>query len=197
MEVSKPPPADPSNMRSGTAIAGQGSPAAGTIAPAADRADIRPLEILGALQILLAEVRAGLDLPMDPSIAQTPDQAASRLADLFMHALPEDAGNAPAWTQALVRVEAAIEAGIERAVIVVTQWRDVTPAVVDSVKETRALFLSAIEIDSPIPLWVRPEWMGLAPALNRFRRRRRNARRRLSDPDHAPASLEDGEDFRR
>ncbi len=197
MDVSKPPPADVSNTRSGAAIAGQGSPAAGTIAPTADRADIRPLEILGAMQILLAEVRAGLDLPVEPSIAQTPDQAAIQLVDLFMHALPEDAGDAPTWTQALVGVEAAIQAGIERAVTVVTQWRGVTPTVVDSVKETRTLFLSAIEIDSPNPLWLRPEWMGLAPALNRFRKRRRNARRRLTDPDHAPASLDEGGDFRR
>lgn len=196
MEVSKPPPAVVSNTRSGTAVAGQGSPAAGTIAPTVDRADIRPLDIVGALQILLAEVRAGLDLPLETSVAPAPEQAARQLVELFMRALPADAGNAPLWTQALVQVEAAIHSGIERAVIVVTQWRDVTPAVVDSVRETRALFLSAIEIDSPNPLWVRPEWMGLAPALNRFRKRRRNARRRLSDPDHAPANL-DEEDFRR
>lgn len=197
MELSKPPPVDASNMRSATTVAGQGSPAAGGIPPTVDRADIRPLEISGAMQILLAEVRASLDLPLESSVPQTPDQAASQLAGLFMHALPADAGNAPAWTQALVRVETAIEAGIERAAIVVTQWRDVTPAVADSVREARALFLSAIGMDSPISLWVRPEWMSLAPALGRFRRRRRNARRRLADPDHAPASLDDGEDFHR
>src|SRR5664279_5949670 len=103
MEISKPPPADVSNLRSGTAIAGQGSPTTNTIAPPVDRADIRPLDIGGALQILVAEVRAGLDLPADPSMPQTPDQAARQLADLFVHALPDDARDAPVWTQALVR----------------------------------------------------------------------------------------------
>jgi len=197
MEVPKVPPADVSNMRLGTAVAGQRSEIAGTIAPTADRADIRPLDVPGALQILLAEVRAGLDLPADSSIAQTPVQAALQLADIFLHALPEDAGNAPAWTAALVRVEAAILAGIERAVGVVTQWQDVPPAVVDSVNEARTLFFSALDNDSPNPLLVRPEWMGLASALHRFRRRRRNARRRLTDPDHSPASLDDSEDYHR
>jgi hypothetical protein len=197
MEVSKVPPSDVSSMRSGTAAAGQGSGMAATIAPTADRADIRPLDIAGALQILLAEVRAGLDLPLESSIAQAPDQAACQIVALLVHALPEDAGNAPAWTAALVRVEAAIQSGFDRALTVVTQWRDVTPAVADSVEETRTQFFSALEGESPNPLWVRPEWMGLVPALNRFRRRRRNARRRLSDPDHSPASLDDSEDFRR
>ena len=42
-------------------LTGQGSPLAAPIAALPDRADIRPLDISSALQILLAEVRAGLD----------------------------------------------------------------------------------------------------------------------------------------
>src|ERR1700681_3686026 len=45
--------------------------------------------------------------------------------------------------------------------------------------------------DGPeIPLWFRPEWMGLVQGLHRCRRRRRNARRGLPDPDYSPGSLD-------
>ena len=81
--------------------------------------------------------------------------------------------------------------GMERALAIVTQWRDVPAAAVDAVKETRLLFLSALSDDLPNPLWLRPEWLGLAPVLQRFRRRRRIARRRLTDPDYSTASSDD------
>jgi len=65
MEVGKVPPADiPLAHAATTAVAGQGSQAAADIAPMADRADIRPLDVPAALQILLAEARAGFDLPL-------------------------------------------------------------------------------------------------------------------------------------
>jgi hypothetical protein len=196
MEVSKVPPGDASTARSGTGtVSEQGSRSATVVAPPADRADIRPLDISGALLILLAEVRGGFDLPADAisqsALMQSPVQAARELANMFLQALPEDASNAPAFTAVLVRVEAAAQAGIERAVGVVTQWQDVPAAVVDAAKETRALFLSALGDDAQNPLWLRPEWVGLAPGFQRFRRRRRNARRRLTDPDHLPASWDE------
>jgi hypothetical protein len=197
MEVSNLPPADVPTARAGTATATeQGSHSAGAVAPPADRADIRPLDISGALQILLAEVRAGLGLPVDAAITQSPVQAARELVILFLQVLPEDAGNASAWTAVLVRVEAATQSSIERALSVVTQWRDVPPVAVDAVKETRALFFSALGDDPQNPLWLRPEWVGLAPRIQRFWRRRRNARRRLTDPDYSPGSLDDGEEAR-
>jgi hypothetical protein len=201
MEVSKVPPGDASTARAATGtVSEQGSRSATVVAPPADRADIRPLDISGALLILLAEVRAGFDLPADAisqsALMQSPVQAARELANMFLQALPEDASNTPAFTAALVRVEAAAQASIERAVGVVTQWQDVPAAVVDAAKETRALFLSALGDDAQNPLWFRPEWVGLAPGFQRFRRRRRNARRRLIDPDHLPASLDEDEEFR-
>jgi hypothetical protein len=142
---------------------------------------------------LLAEVRSGLDLPLDAAILQNPVQAARALVEILLLALPEDARNAPAWTAALVRVEAAIRSGIERASSMVTEWRDVPPVVVDAVKETRALFFSALGDGPEIPLWFPPEWMGLVQGLHRFRRRRRNARRGLTDPDYSPGSLDSDE----
>jgi len=195
----------------GTAQApGQGTPSPTTAAPPADLADIRPLDVSGALQILLAEARAGLDLQLDASIApsaitssatagaiaQSPVQAARELVEIFLQALPEDASDAPAWTAALVRADAAMQSSIEQAIGVVTQWREVPAAAVDAVREARALFASALGDDVENPLWLRPEWMGLAPMIHRFRRRRRNSRRRLTDPDLSPRNLDEREEFR-
>ena len=195
MEVSKVQPPDVATARAGaSALTGQGSPSAAATAAPADRADIGPLDIASALQILLAEVGAGLDLPSDAAIMQAPDQAARALLGLFLQALPENARDAPAWTSALVRVEAVIQSSMERAVGIVTQWRDVSVGVVDAVKEARTLFVSALGEDPQNPLWLRPEWLGLAPTMQRFRRRRRNARRRLLDPDYPTGNLDDGEE---
>jgi hypothetical protein len=189
------PPPDVATPRTGAAaLTGQGSPLASALVMPAVRADIGPLDIARALHILLAEVGAGLDLPSDAAVMQTPDQAARALLSLFLQGLPENARDVPAWTSALVQVEAAVQSSMERAVGIVTQWRDVSAGVVDAVKEARALFVSALGDDPQNPLWLRPEWLGLAPTMQRFRRRRRNARRRLLDPDYPTGSLDDGEE---
>jgi hypothetical protein len=187
MEISKVPPADIPTARAGTATtAEQGLPAAVNVAPVAVRADIRPLDVPAALQILLAEVRAGLDLPVDVAVPQSPAQAARALVEIFFRELPEDASNAPAWMTALARVETAMQSSIERAIGLVTLWPEAPAAAVDAVKETRALYFSALGPDRQNPLWLRPEWIGLGPRLQRFWRRRRRARRRLTDPDWRP-----------
>jgi hypothetical protein len=195
MEISKVPPADALNVRAGTStLTEQGSQLAAEIAPMSDRADIRPLDISGALQVLLAEVRAGLDLPVDAAVTQAPVEAARALLDLILQGLPEDPRNAPAWSFALLRMERVIQPSIERAISIVTQWPDVPPTVVDAVKETRALLVSALDDDPQNPLWLQSEWMGLVPIMHQFRRRRRNARRRLVDPDYPSGSLDEGEE---
>jgi hypothetical protein len=193
MEVSKVPPADVAATRAGTSLTGQGSTMAAPIAALPDRADIRPLDVSSALQILLAEVRGGLDLPLDAAMIAAPEQAAAALLELLLQGLPEDSHDVPAWSSALLRMEAVIQSGMERAISIVTQWRDVPPAVVDAVKEARAQFASALEDDPQNPLWLRPEWLGMAPLMQRFRRRRRNARRRLVDPDYPSGNLDEGE----
>lgn len=227
MQVSNLTPADAQAVRAGTVTsAGQGPPSAADIAPAADLADIRPLDISGALQILLAEISAALDLQLSAATttgaipsstamatittatataavaataaanAPSPDQAARQMAGMFLQALPEDASDAAAWTAALARADAAMQSGIEQAVGVVTQWRDVPAAAVDAVADARALFIAALGDEPQNPLWLRPEWVGLAPVFHRFRRRRRNARRRLTDPDYSAQSLDENEEFR-
>jgi hypothetical protein len=232
MQVSNVPPVDVPTVRTGSVTtAEQGPPTAADVAPAADLADIRPLDISGALQILLAEVRAALDLQLSAAIttdaipssahmatmtatatasaaaataaantagaiAQSPDQAAHQMVEMFLQALPEDASDAPAWTAALVRADAAMQSSIEQAIGAVTQWREVPAAAVDAVADTRALFIAALGDEPQNPLWLRPEWVGLAPVLHRFRRRRRNARRRLTDPDYSTQSLDENEEFR-
>jgi len=215
MEIPKTS-ADVPLVLTGTAPAPeQGTPSPATAAPTADLVDIRPLDISGALQILLAEVRAALDLQLGAAItpgaitssaatattagavAQSPDQAARQMVEMFLQALPEDASDAPAWTAALVRADAALQSGIEEAMGVVTQWRDVPAAAVDAVADARALFIAALGDEPQNPVWLRPEWVGLAPVLQRFRRRRRNARRRLIDPDHPTPNLDETGEFRR
>jgi len=218
MEVSKVPQADLPMSRAGTAAGTGTSTGAATTSDmesssaamsVVDDADIRPLDLAAAMQILLAEVRAGLDAflespvmqssgPQNPvaqnPMAQSPIQAAHELVDMFLRALPEDASDAPAWTAALIQVETAAQSGMERAVSVVAAWRDIPLPVVDAAKETRALFFSALGDEPQNPLWLRPEWMGLAPQFRRFWRRRRNARRRLTDPDYPLVNLDESEE---
>jgi hypothetical protein len=213
MEINKVPPAEVSTVRAGTgAMTGQESAAAAAVAATADRADIRPLDVPAALQILLAEVRAGLDLASDAAVVTDPSnptnpidridsadpmdpiRAARELVEMFLRAVPDDADDAPAWTAALAHAEGAMQSSVERALSIVSLWRDVPPSAVDAVKETRALFLSVLGDDLNDPLWLRSEWMSLGPLFQRFRRRRRNSRRRLTDPDYGQASLDDSEE---
>jgi hypothetical protein len=43
------------------------------------------------------------------------------------------------------------------------------------------------------PIWLRPEWLGLAPRLARLCRRRRVLKRRLTDPDYQPSIFDQSE----
>jgi hypothetical protein len=45
--------------------------------------------------------------------------------------------------------------------------------------------------DTQNPALLRPEGAGFAPSLERFRRRRRLARRRLLDPDYRETNADD------
>jgi hypothetical protein len=82
-----------------------------------------------------------------------------------------------------------MQVALNRAVAAVTGWHDVPTAVVEAVNQTREVVAAAITDETPNPLWVRPEWLGLAPRMERYWRRRRRARQRpsaqqpLRDPD--------------
>jgi hypothetical protein len=198
MDISKlPPPAAAANRAEAATVADQGSQAAENIAPLADRADIRPLDIPAALQILLAEVRAAFGVPPESAsgsaTVQGPVQAAQQLVELVLHAMPDDAPDVSAWTAALVRTESALQMGGEQAANAVSAWRDVPAAVVDAVRETRALAFTVLGDEPQNPLWLRPEWAGFAPRLERFTRRRRLARRRLMDPDYSSGGAHDSD----
>jgi hypothetical protein len=163
----------------------------------ADRVDIRPLDVSGALQILLAEARAAFDFLeispslSDPPIADSPTQAAHQLVEMVLQAIPDDAPIASELITALERSNNALQLGFDRAMGVVSGWRNATPAAVESIKETRQWVSSALGDDAQNKIWLRPEWLGLAPHLERLRRRRRLARRRLLDPDYSPGSMDD------
>jgi hypothetical protein len=202
MDVTKLPSQGAAAIRAPTTSPAEpGSQSPANIAAMADRADIRPLDIPAALQILLAEVRAALDLQAlqmsgeGSTVLDTPPQAARVLVELVVQSLPDEAV-VPAWTAALVHAESALPIGLQRAIDTVTAWRDVPSAVVDATKETRALVFSILGDDPQNPLWLRPEWAGLAPKFERFWRRRRIARRRLTDPDYSSETFEDGDERR-
>jgi len=195
MDVTKLPLPDLAANRSSTpSAADQASLPAEKIAPLDDRSDIRPLDIPAALRILLAEVSAALDLQADSmsgaaAIPASSVQAARGLVEMVLQAMPDDAPDVSAWTAALVRMESALQTGLERGIDAVTAWRDAPPAVVDAARESRAITYSILGDEPQNPLWLRPEWAGLAPRLERFCRRRRLARRRLMDPDYSPGNL--------
>lgn len=91
MELTRAPPPDVNTARPEAASArGQeASPAASAPPPiAADRVDIRPLDLVSALQILIAEVRAELQLPVDVPRSQSPAQTAQIVLHLLLEALP-------------------------------------------------------------------------------------------------------------
>jgi hypothetical protein len=176
-------------------------------APIADRADIRPLDIPAALQILLAEVRAAFELQaiaigaialgQDSSEAvASPPQAARALLQMVVGAMPDESASMTEWSAALVRVETALQSGLDRGIVAVSLWRDVPAIVVDAAKEARTLVFSTLGDEPQNPAWLRPEWAGLAPRLERIWRRRRLARRRLTDPDYSPGSPDDDSEQR-
>jgi len=192
--------------------------AASALAVALDQADIRPLDLQGALQILVAEVRLSLvEALIDPvdgsnvsgrdlgnAIADNVDHANAFLAntpaeslsgpvpaarvimDLVLRSLPE-AFEPTSWAAMLPRVDLATQAGVQRALDAVSTWRDVPPAAVEAAKASATLALSLIADEQPYPLWPPDEWIGFAPRLGRFWRRRRALKRRLLDPDHGIA----------
>jgi hypothetical protein len=198
VDVTKTPPLAPPPTRPAAASAPEtGSQSPPAVAGATDRADIRPLDVPAALQILIAEVRASFDLTalsMDPDAnisADSPGQAARAVLQLFLQRVPEEAPGIPVWTAAVARAEGSLQAGLNQGIAAIAAWRDVPAIVVDAAKDTRALVFSALSDDAQNPAWLRPEWAGLAPRLERLRRRRRLARRGLTDPDYHKRNADD------
>ena len=201
MDITRVPAPATAAARAPAAPPGEQTPQSAVNAAAiADRADIRPLDIPAALRILLAEVRAAFELQAIAIVAvagepvSNPSQATRALLQMLLGAMPDEHANVP-WTAALARIEVALESGISRGIDAVTAWRDVAPSVVDAAREARTLVFAAINDDPPDPVWLRPEWAGLAPGLERFRRRRRLARR-LTDPDYSSWSFDDDSEQR-
>jgi hypothetical protein len=153
------------------------------------------------LQILLAEIRASfestaLSVGADANTSMdSPLQAAREIVNTFLLSIPaEDSVAAPAWTAVVSQAEAELQAGLDRAITAISAWRDVPVRVVDAAKETQQWVSGALADDGQHPAWLRPEWAGLAPGLERFWRRRRLARRRLIDPDYPKRSFEDSDE---
>ncbi|MGA2709593.1 MAG: hypothetical protein ABSF86_14440 [Steroidobacteraceae bacterium] len=178
-----------------------GTPAQAANIPAAaaqifEEADIRPLDIPAALQILLFEVSDALGFALQALPVASAEQAASVIVDGFLQKLPatdRDGFTDPdglAWMRALDPLQTALQSGMDRASSAIAAWRDVSDEVVASLSASRAIIEAALNEEPKLELllqpdWLmRPEWLGLAPRIERFRRRRRAIRRRLQDPDY-------------
>jgi hypothetical protein len=203
MDVTKmPAPADAAARAPTAPPAEQGAQSPASAAPIPDRADIRPLEVPAALQILLAEVRSAFEslaVAMGEEaneVVNSPPQAARALLQMVLRAVPEETASMPAWNAELARVETALQTALDRGIDAITVWRDVPSPVVDAAREARSLVFSALGDDPQNPAWLRPEWAGLAPKFERFWRRRRLARRRFTDPDYPSGSLDDDSEQR-
>jgi hypothetical protein len=184
----------------------QGAKAPPNLVSTTDQVDIRPLDLSAALQILIAEVRASFDsqallaaaglatsgVAIPGAAWDNPQQAARALMEIILQAQPEEAGNAQ-WGAAFAHMESMLQSGLERGISAVTLWRDVPAPVVETMNETRALILALLDEGPQNPIWLRPEWAGLAPRFERFWRRRQRARRRLTDPDYASKGFDSDE----
>ena len=201
MDVTKAPIAGSSAVAVPTAAGPeQGPKAREYLAPLTDRADIRALDIPAALQILLAEVRAAFELQAIAmtgdanmgTIADNPLQAAHAVVQMVLQATPDETAGEPAWVAGLALVETALQSGLDRGISAISMWRDVPVMVVDAAQGARTLVIAVLDDDPRNPIWLRPEWAGLAPRFERFCRRRRRAHRKLSDPDYSSGKLDDG-----
>lgn len=183
------PAAPTAPMAQGTTpTAGDGNAGAIPFGPTpADRVDIQPLDVRGALQIMIAEVRSQLGLPPDSAFLQSASQGALQTSQtvirLFLAALPEPAVDAATWMAAAQTAESTLDTALGRAVQTVSAWRDVPAAAVEAAQQTHAWISGQLNENLNNPLWLRPEWLGLAPSVERYWRRRRRARHWLSDPD--------------
>jgi hypothetical protein len=167
-----------------------------------DLADIRPLELADALRILIAEIRTAFDLPLlnaAPTEASIPDlqlRTAREIVEALLQSLPRSDQDAAAWGVAVPRAEQSLAQGLERAISVISTWRDVPTVVVRDVQDSSRLALAVLSDEPLNPLWLRPEWLGLAPQLRRYVKLRRALRRRATDPDYWPGVFEDDHEHR-
>jgi hypothetical protein len=190
MDVTKLPAPSLAGVRPATASPAQfGSPSPAKTASIETLADIRPLDVPAALQILLAEVRDSFELPAAPMsgdggvVLDDPTKAAHAAVEMVLQSMPEGPDMA-AWTAGLLRAETALQTGLQRAIDAVAVWRDVPAAVLGATQETRTLAFAVLGEETQNPIWRQPEWAALYPRLERFWRRRRAARRHLTDPDY-------------
>jgi len=202
MDVTKLPAPSSAAVRPATASPAQpGSQSPAKTASIQTQADIRPLDIQAALQILLAEVRASFELPALPMsgdggvVLDDPTQAAHAAVVMVLQSMPEGLDIA-AWTVGLLRAETVLQTGLQRAIDAVTAWRDVPAAVIGATQETRTLVFAVLGEETQNPIWRQPEWAALCPGLERFWRRRRAARRHLTDPDYFSGDFDDDWEYR-
>jgi hypothetical protein len=188
-----PPWVGPPGSSDGTVGGGMASePLTGGRLPLAALLEIPASVDSDPLQPLLMPPGARVAMPSALTLLSSPAQAAPALMRMFLQAVPPEASNPAAWSAIANHLEGTLQSALDRAVATVEQWHDVPQVVVDAARETRGLVMTQLGEEPPGPFWPRPEWMWLSPQMERFRRRRRLARRGLSDPDLWPLRADDG-----
>lgn len=177
--------------------------------PGAGGPDIRPLDLAGALQILVAEVElalteaglgAGAPAPGagTTGIDAAQSAAARVLLSAFLRALPPASEPPATFFAAVQRAAQALADGSQAAIDRVAAWRGTPAALVAALQQGRQLSLALISDDRiQSPILAHPECLSLANEWARLRRRRRRQERRLLLTDTDADWLEEAqaEDF--
>lgn len=150
-----------------------------------EQVSIHVLDTVGALLILIAEVREALSLvansPLQSAVPQLgPASAPFTVIQMILGRLPAEESQPPAeWLDTATQLEGLVRMALDKAVDAVTAWRNVPPDVIAVVVDARTAVLAAMDEDSPGPLWLLPEMMPILPRMQRYWRLRRRLRRSL------------------
>jgi hypothetical protein len=113
-----------------------------------------------------------------------PAAAPVTLIQMMLQRLPAEESQQPVeWLNLATQVEGAVRSALDKAVEVVTAWRDVPPAAIAVVGDARTIVLAALDEDPPSPLWLMPEMMPILPRMQRYWRLRRRLRRSLDQEE--------------
>ena len=166
-----------------TGLAERGAQTPMQVPVSGERSSIKALDLPAALQILLAEVELALsdvgfknliaDAPPRTLAPLSPTTAARALVEWVLSGIPlDEATPQPAWTATVERLLQALSRGSDAAIDRVSAWRHTPSTLATTLQEVRSLVLTLLTGGQPA-LLSRPEWLGLAEALQRVRRRRR------------------------
>lgn len=194
MEIRKTPWPTDLLLPAATGFGERNGPAAPPPALTAPGPDIRPLDLAGALQILVAEVELALTeaglrgaVPISDvsgvnaaGVEGSGDDLAARaLLGGFLGAVPSAMEEPAHFVATLHRAALAIATGSQSAIDRVAAWSGTRASLPEALQRGRELALALIREPVDPPILTHPEWLGLARELSRVRRLRRRQERRM------------------